>query len=239
MPRRRCSRSSTPTCSRAQAARAARASASGCRRRCARMPGVQRLCPSDANMILVRVPDAAARLRGHEGARRAGQERFRMHPLLADCLRLTVGTPDENTQTARGPAPASLAYDHRPRTAEVTPQHQRRRRSASRVDLDGTGAAKLATGIGFLDHMLDQIARHGLIDLDDRGQGRPAHRRPPHGRGHRHHARPGGRQGGRRQEGHPPLRPRLRAARRGAVARGDRLLRPARAWNDTCRSSAA
>ncbi|HET7791780.1 MAG TPA: imidazoleglycerol-phosphate dehydratase, partial [Rhizobacter sp.] len=34
------------------------------------------------------------------------------------------------------------------------------------INLDGTGAAKLSTGIGFFDHMLDQIARHGLIDLE-------------------------------------------------------------------------
>lgn len=34
------------------------------------------------------------------------------------------------------------------------------------VDLDGSGVAKLATGIGFFDHMLDQIARHGLVDLE-------------------------------------------------------------------------
>jgi len=34
------------------------------------------------------------------------------------------------------------------------------------VDLDGSGAAKLATGIGFFDHMLDQLARHSLIDLE-------------------------------------------------------------------------
>jgi imidazoleglycerol-phosphate dehydratase len=40
-----------------------------------------------------------------------------------------------------------------------------------RVNLDGTGQAKLATGIGFFDHMLDQIARHGLIDLEIEAKG--------------------------------------------------------------------
>lgn len=39
------------------------------------------------------------------------------------------------------------------------------------VNLDGSGQAKLATGIGFFDHMLDQIARHGLVDLDIECQG--------------------------------------------------------------------
>ena len=40
-----------------------------------------------------------------------------------------------------------------------------------RLDLDGTGAANLNTGLGFLDHMLDQIARHGMIDLDVQANG--------------------------------------------------------------------
>ena len=40
-----------------------------------------------------------------------------------------------------------------------------------RVDLDGRGEAALATGIGFFDHMLDQIARHGLIDLEVEASG--------------------------------------------------------------------
>ena len=39
------------------------------------------------------------------------------------------------------------------------------------VDLDGTGRATLATGIGFFDHMLEQIARHGLVDLEVEAEG--------------------------------------------------------------------
>jgi len=40
-----------------------------------------------------------------------------------------------------------------------------------RVGLDGTGRAAIATGVPFLDHMLDQIARHGLVDLDISAKG--------------------------------------------------------------------
>ena len=35
-----------------------------------------------------------------------------------------------------------------------------------KLDLDGTGKSTLATGIGFFDHMLDQVARHGMLDLE-------------------------------------------------------------------------
>jgi imidazoleglycerol-phosphate dehydratase len=40
-----------------------------------------------------------------------------------------------------------------------------------KVDLDGSGKSKLATGVGFFDHMLDQIARHGMLDLEVEAQG--------------------------------------------------------------------
>ena len=50
------------------------------------------------------------------------------------------------------------------RTASVTRNTAETRISVS-LDLDGTGKAELSTGVPFLDHMLDQVARHGLIDL--------------------------------------------------------------------------
>ena len=52
-----------------------------------------------------------------------------------------------------------------PRVAEIQ-RNTKETQIRVRVDLDGTGQAALSTGIGFFDHMLDQIARHGLIDLE-------------------------------------------------------------------------
>ena len=51
------------------------------------------------------------------------------------------------------------------RTAQVARNTQETQISVT-LNLDGTGAARLATGVPFLDHMLDQIARHGLVDLE-------------------------------------------------------------------------
>jgi imidazoleglycerol-phosphate dehydratase len=56
------------------------------------------------------------------------------------------------------------------RSAEVR-RDTKETRIRVRVDLDGRGEAALATGIGFFDHMLDQIARHGLIDLEVEASG--------------------------------------------------------------------
>ena len=56
------------------------------------------------------------------------------------------------------------------RIAEVS-RNTAETKITARVNLDGTGQASLSTGIGFFDHMLDQIARHGLIDLNIQCEG--------------------------------------------------------------------
>ena len=56
------------------------------------------------------------------------------------------------------------------RTATVNRETLETQISVS-VNLDGSGAARFETGVPFLDHMLDQVARHGLIDLDIQAKG--------------------------------------------------------------------
>jgi imidazoleglycerol-phosphate dehydratase len=56
------------------------------------------------------------------------------------------------------------------RQAQVTRNTNETQISVS-INLDGTGKSRLATGVGFLDHMLDQIARHGVFDLEVNAKG--------------------------------------------------------------------
>ena len=66
-------------------------------RELASIPGVT-VFPSEANMILVRVPDSRRAFEGMKQRKILVKHIAGLHPLLAHCLRLTVGTPEENTQ---------------------------------------------------------------------------------------------------------------------------------------------
>jgi imidazoleglycerol-phosphate dehydratase len=56
------------------------------------------------------------------------------------------------------------------RKAEVS-RNTKETKIAVKLNLDGKGAAKIATGVPFLDHMLEQVARHGAFDLDISAKG--------------------------------------------------------------------
>jgi imidazoleglycerol-phosphate dehydratase len=70
--------------------------------------------------------------------------------------------------TTSSALPSDSSTDHRQAAVSRDTAETKIRVS---LDLDGTGQARLSTGIGFFDHMLEQIARHGLIDLDVQAQG--------------------------------------------------------------------
>jgi imidazoleglycerol-phosphate dehydratase len=84
------------------------------------------------------------------------------------------GTPVPNLLKEPGRLKFGLLWhcagDESVRVATVE-RNTKETRITGRVDLDGTGAADIATGIGFLDHMLEQLAKHSLIDITLAAQG--------------------------------------------------------------------
>ncbi len=90
-------------------------------------------------------------------------------------------------KTAAEAALAMAAEAAQARSATVS-RHTSETQITVSINLDGTGQGRFDTGVPFLEHMLDQISRHSLIDLDITCRGDSAHRRSPHRGRHRHHA---------------------------------------------------
>ncbi|MEO8485402.1 MAG: imidazoleglycerol-phosphate dehydratase HisB [Betaproteobacteria bacterium] len=63
------------------------------------------------------------------------------------------------------------AQTERPARRARVERNTKETRIAVEIDVDGTGRAELATGVPFLDHMLDQVARHGMVDLAVKAEG--------------------------------------------------------------------
>lgn len=67
-------------------------------------------------------------------------------------------------------APPQASFDNAMRQAQVT-RNTLETQIGVKLDLDGTGKSVLSTGIGFFDHMLDQVARHGMLDVEINAKG--------------------------------------------------------------------
>lgn len=149
------------------------------------LPCVSRVHRSDANYLLVQMHDAS---KIFEHLLKCGivvRDRSRVK-FCEEKLRISIGTAAENDEllralgsaapiratlksslnstnstgdlyeTAVGPTARTAIIQRRTKETEIT----------VRIDLDGLGRAEIRTGLGFFDHMLEQIARHSSIDLE-------------------------------------------------------------------------
>ena len=148
----------------------------------AALPGVEPL-PSQANFIFCRFQDFSGRELADALAEQGILVRSFSAPDLADAVRITIGRPDQNAALLNAlhsmlgvPSPISNPQSPVP-SPQPPPRHATIHRRtgetdvAVSLDLDGTGRHQADTGLGFLDHMLAQIATHGLFDLTVQARG--------------------------------------------------------------------
>lgn len=151
------------------------------------------LFPSDANFLLFRVAKAQEIYKAMADA--GVVARYRGDQIHCEnTIRVTVGTPEENNRflvmlhqhlgLAEGyePRPSTVSMNSlKARTVSEIVEHPQRKAKLTRttketdisveVNLDGRGISSISTGIPFYDHMLDQIAKHALIDIELRCKG--------------------------------------------------------------------
>lgn len=123
------------------------------------IPSVKEVYPSDANFLLVAFEDARATYenllsQGVVVRNRSGQ--------IANTLRITIGTPEENLRLIAALKKEKHTIEGRiGRCVRATSETKIK----IEVNLDDPTRTSISTGVAFFDHMLDQIARHGGIGL--------------------------------------------------------------------------
>ena len=140
---------------------------------------VETIYPSDANFLLVKMQDAK-KVQDHllsQGIVVRDRSNTR---LCENCLRITVGTKEENEfllNVLKRYSGEEVIYQPADDVKEPPVRNARHERNTSEtkilidLNIDGNGTASLNTGLGFFDHMLEQIARHGRIDLTVEAKG--------------------------------------------------------------------
>lgn len=124
---------------------------------------VEKVFPSDGNFLLVKFKDADAVYQYLLSKGIVTRNRSNVAS-LENCLRITVGTAIENAVLI-----AALSGDDT-RTSIYT-RNTNETKIKVQLNLEGKGFASVSTGLDFFDHMLDQIARHGMMDLVVRADG--------------------------------------------------------------------
>ena len=138
----------------------------------ATFPWVEKVYPSDANFLLVKVPDPNLLYNQLVEWGIIVRNRHTVS-LCLGCLRITIGTKEENAELLKALKELTgMEADKEPTESFFIEERKavvKRTTNETdifiQLDIDGMGKTDISTGIGFFDHLLDQIGRHSGMDL--------------------------------------------------------------------------